>query len=129
MPRDPYSWIEYCTDIQHRLLDHEADIENKGSTKMSYIWLLLKAEDRVALENPFRAWLTARMLKVIMAVLKPTSLEHITDLLLSYLMGHYFKMNCPYSTIPLYFSLHLLPVPHIAVSTDVSWSLCFLTLS
>jgi hypothetical protein len=113
MPGDVYSWIEYCTDIERRLIDHEADIENKGSTMMSYIWLLVKAEDRVALENPFRAWLTARMLKDIMTVLKPTSLEHITDLLLSYLMGH------TYSDSELVFLLGLSQVTEVMSSLDI----------
>jgi hypothetical protein len=87
MPRDVFSWREYGKDIQKRLLDHLMDIEIKSNTMMSYIWLLMKADDRIALENPFRAWFTARMSKVIMAVLKPASLENITDLLLGYLMG------------------------------------------
>lgn len=45
------------------------------------IWLLLKADHKVALERPSKAWMMARMVNLI-TVPKPTLLEKIKGLLL-----------------------------------------------
>jgi hypothetical protein len=77
----PTAMRQYLEHLHLRLVENGLDKRGSSSSLISLIWLLLKADHKVALESPSKAWMMARIANLI-TVPKPTLMEKIMGLLL-----------------------------------------------